>query len=124
MAHINYFHANFPPTSIGLFSVIGHVKLMAGPRCPMMHRFSHKARVDIKNGWLKVIRAALSLSRRLVHNVMFEVDFYFQSLTTTFSCLAFDYTLPRSSLMPLQMIQVPTPSPSWYRRCPYPSNNN
>jgi hypothetical protein len=54
---------------------------MAGPRCPMMHWFSHKARVNIKNGRLKAIKAALSLSRRLVHDMMFEVHFYFQSLT-------------------------------------------
>ena len=81
---------------------------MAGPWCLIMHRFSHKARVDIKNGRLKAIKVALSLSRCLVHNVMFEDGFYFQSLTTTFSYLALDYTLPRSSSMPLHMMHVPT----------------
>ena len=80
-----------------------HLNLMAGPRCSMMHRFSRKACVVIKNGWLKAIKVALSLSQRRVHNVMFEVDFCFQSLTTTFSRLALDYTLPRSSLTPLQI---------------------
>ena len=67
---------------------------MAGPKCPIMHRFSHKACVDVKNGQLKAIKATLSLSWCLGHNVMIEVDFYFQSMTTTFSCLALDYTLP------------------------------
>jgi hypothetical protein len=69
----------------------------------MMHRFLHKACVDIKKGRLKAIKAALSLSQCRAHNVMFEVDFYFQSLTTTFSRLALDYTLPWSSLTPLQI---------------------
>ena len=92
---------------------------MAGPLCPIMHRFSHKAPVNIKNGQLKAIKAALSLSQCLEHNVMFEVDFYFQSLTTTFSHLALDYNLPRSSSTSLQMMQV-RPSPSLYRRYPLP----
>ena len=48
-----------------------------------MHRFSHKARVDIINGRLKATKAALSLSRRRVHNVMFKPCFYFWSLTIT-----------------------------------------
>ena len=45
----------------------GHLNLMAGPWCPIMHQFSHKARINVKNGQLKVIKATLSLSRRLVH---------------------------------------------------------
>jgi hypothetical protein len=49
------------------------LNLMAGLRCPIIHQFSHKARVDVKNGGLKPIKAAFNLSRRLVHNVMFEV---------------------------------------------------
>ena len=77
---------------------------MAGPWCPIMHQFSHKVYVDVKNGRLKVVKATLSLSPCIVHNVMFEVDFCFQSLTTTFSRLALDYNLPRSSSMPLQMM--------------------
>jgi hypothetical protein len=36
-----------------------------------------------RNGWLKAIEATLSLFGHLVHNVMFEVGFYFQSLTTS-----------------------------------------
>ena len=40
------------------------MNLMAGPRCPVMHWFSHKARVDIKNGRSKAVKAALSVSRR------------------------------------------------------------
>ena len=87
------------------------MNLIVGPRCPILHQFSHKARVDIKNGRLKAIEAALRLSRCLVHNVMLEVGFYFQLLTTAFSCLALDYTLPQSSSTPLQMMWVPTPSP-------------
>ena len=78
---------------------------MAGLWCPIMHQFSHKARVDAKNGRLKAIKSALSLSQCLAHNVMFKVDFYVQSVTTTFSRLAFDYTLPQSSLTPLQMMR-------------------
>ena len=39
-----------------------YMNLMAGPHCPPMHWFSHKARVDIKNSRLKAIKAALSLS--------------------------------------------------------------
>jgi hypothetical protein len=34
-----------------------HMNLVA---CPIMHRFSHKARVDVKNGQLKAIKATLS----------------------------------------------------------------
>lgn len=49
-----------------------HKYIMVGPTCPIMHQFSHKARADIKNDRLKAIKAALSLSKHLVHNVMFE----------------------------------------------------
>ena len=52
-----------------------------------MHRFSHKTRVDVKNGRLKAIKVALRLSQHLVHNVMFEVGFYFRSVTTTKSII-------------------------------------
>jgi hypothetical protein len=70
------------------------LNLMAGRWCSIMYWFSHKTRVDIKNGRVKAIKAALSLiSRCLIHNVMFEVGFHFRSLTTTFSCLALDHTL-------------------------------
>lgn len=41
-----------------------------------------KARIDIKNGQLKAIKAVLRLSRCHVHAMMFEFGFYFQSLTT------------------------------------------
>lgn len=60
-----------------------------------MHSFSHKVCVDVKNDWLKAIKA-LSLSRHLVHNMMFEVGLFlfFQLLITTCSHLALDYTIP------------------------------
>ena len=41
------------------------------------------AHVDVKRGQLMAIKAALRLSRRLVHAMMFKVGFYFRSLTTT-----------------------------------------
>ena len=50
---------------------------MAGPRRLIMHQFSHKTHVNVKNGQLKMIKAALSLSRCHVHNVMFQVGFIF-----------------------------------------------
>ena len=59
------------------------MNLMAGHRCPIGYRFSHKARVDVDNGRLTATKAALSLSRRLVHALLFEVGLYFRSLTTT-----------------------------------------
>ena len=97
-----------------------HLNFMVRPRCPIMHQFSHKACANVKNGQLKVIKSALSLSQRRVHNVIFEVGVHFQSLTTTFSHLALDCTLPRSSSTPLQMMRVRTPPPSLYRRSPLP----
>jgi hypothetical protein len=48
-----------------------------------MHQFSHKAYVDVKNGRLKVIKVALSLSWRLVHDVMFEVGFWTYGILIT-----------------------------------------
>ena len=48
---------------------------MAGHRCPIIHQFSHKVRVDVKNDQLKAIEAALRLSQHHVHALMFEVDF-------------------------------------------------
>lgn len=59
------------------------MNLVAGPQCPIMHRFSHEALVDIKNGQLKATKMALSLSRCPTHNLMLKVSFYFWSLTTT-----------------------------------------
>jgi hypothetical protein len=50
----------------------------------IMHRLLYKVCVDVKNGRLKAIKLALSLSRHPVHNVMFKVGFfYFRSVTTT-----------------------------------------
>ena len=46
----------------------------------MIHQFSHEAHVDVKNGQLKVIKAALRLSQRPLHVLMFKVGFYFRSL--------------------------------------------
>ena len=66
-----------------------YVNLMAGPWCPIMHRFSHKARVNVKHGGLKSIKAALSFCRCLVHNQSWFL--HFQSLPTTFSRFALDY---------------------------------
>ena len=66
--------------------VYDYLNLMVGPRCPIMHRFSHKARVKVKNDRLKPIKSVLSLSQHLVHNVMLEVGFYFQLLTMTTTC--------------------------------------
>jgi hypothetical protein len=43
-----------------------------------MHQLNPKARVDVRFGLLKAIKAALILSRRPVHALMFEVGFYFQ----------------------------------------------
>jgi hypothetical protein len=48
---------------------------MAGHQCPIRYLFSHKARVNVKNGRLKAIKVALSLSRRPIHALMFEVGF-------------------------------------------------
>jgi hypothetical protein len=77
---------------------------MVGPRRPIMHWLTRiKACVDIKNGQLKVIKAEFSSSRRPIHNVVFEVGFYFRAPTITFSCLALDHTLPRLSTTPLQI---------------------
>ena len=56
---------------------------MAGHWCPMVHWLNLKACVGVKNGQLKAIKMALRLSRHLAHVVMFEVGFYFQSLSTT-----------------------------------------
>jgi hypothetical protein len=56
---------------------------MAGHQCPIRYLFSHKARVNVKNGRLKAIKVALSLSRRPIHALMFEVGFKLQSPTTT-----------------------------------------
>ena len=69
------------PAYIQLFLAVFHrflqkdyLNLTVGPRCPIMHQFSHKTHVDVKNDGMKlIIKAALSLSQRLVHNVMFEV---------------------------------------------------
>ena len=42
-----------------------------------------KAGVDVKNGQLKTVKAALGLSQRLVRALMFKVGFYFRLFTTT-----------------------------------------
>lgn len=55
---------------------------MAGHQCSEIHRLNPKARVDVKFGLLKAIKAALKLSRRPVHGLMFQVGCYFRSLTT------------------------------------------
>ena len=56
---------------------------MAGHQCPIRYLFSHKAHVNVKNGQLKVIKVALSLSQRPIHDLMFEVASYFQFSITT-----------------------------------------
>ena len=63
------------------------MNLMVGHWCPITHRLSLKDHVDINNGQLKTIKAGLRLSRHLVHALMFEVGFYFRSLTTTKSII-------------------------------------
>ena len=64
-----------------LFSQLGYfpydMNLMAGHQCPIIQRFNPEALVDVKNGQLKAIRAALRLSRHLVHALMFKVDFIY-----------------------------------------------
>jgi len=59
------------------------MNLMAGHRCPIIHLLNPKARVDVKNDRLEAIKATLRLSPHHVHALMFEVGFYFWSLTTT-----------------------------------------
>lgn len=56
-----------------------HVNFMAGHHWPIIHQLNLKARVDVENGQLKAIKAALRLSQRHVHAPMFEVGFYFYS---------------------------------------------
>ena len=56
---------------------------MAEHRCPILHRLTLKAQVDVKNGQLKAIKTTFRFSRRLVHALMLKVGFYFRSLTTT-----------------------------------------
>ena len=53
------------------------MNLMVGHRCSIIHRLNPKDCVDIKNGQLKAIKAALRFSCRHVHALMFEVGFYF-----------------------------------------------
>jgi hypothetical protein len=48
---------------------------MAGYWCPIIHRVTPKARVNVKNSKLKAIKEALRLSRCLIHTLMFEVGF-------------------------------------------------
>jgi hypothetical protein len=43
----------------------------------MVYRPNPKTHVDVKNGQLKAIKAALELSQLLVHALMFEVGFDF-----------------------------------------------
>ena len=59
------------------------MNLMVGHRCPIIHWLNPKVHVDVKNDQLKAIKVTLRLSRQPVHTLMFEVGFYFQSLTTT-----------------------------------------
>ena len=59
-----------------------------GHRCPIIHGLNPKARVNMKNGQLKAIEAALRPSQRHVHATMFEVDFYL------FIFLSFTFTKP------------------------------
>ena len=48
-----------------------------------INHLNPKARVNVKNGQLKAIKATLRLSRPPIHALMFEVGFYFRSLTST-----------------------------------------
>ena len=62
----------------GQFSFLLFRKMVSSRhRCPIIHRFSHKACVGVKNGRLKAIKGALSLSWCHVHNVLFNIGFYF-----------------------------------------------
>ena len=56
---------------------------MAEYWCLIIPQLNPKARVDVKNGQLKAIKAVLRLSRRPIHALIFKVRFYFQSFTTT-----------------------------------------
>jgi hypothetical protein len=56
---------------------LGYMNLMAG------HRLNLKVHLNVRNGQLKTTKAALKLSPRHVHALMFKVGFYFRSLTTT-----------------------------------------
>ena len=56
---------------------------MACHQCPIIHQLNPKTFVDVKNGQLEAIKAAKRLSRCPIHAQMFEVGFYFRSLTTT-----------------------------------------
>ena len=49
----------------------------------IIHWLNPKARVNVKNGQLKAIKATLRLSRYPIHPLMFEVGFYFRSFTST-----------------------------------------
>ena len=49
----------------------------------MIYRLNPKAHVDVKNGQLKAFKTVLRLSQYHVHALMFEIGFYFRSLTTT-----------------------------------------
>ena len=48
-----------------------------GTQCSIVHQLYPKACVDIKNDQLKAVKAALRLSQRLVHALVFKVGFYF-----------------------------------------------
>ena len=61
-----------------------YMNLMAGHWCPIIHRLNLKTHVDVKNGQLKAVKAAL---RHLVHALMFKVGFYFRSFPTTKSII-------------------------------------
>ena len=52
---------------------MGSTNLMVGHWCPIIHRLNPKARFNVKNDELKVIKATLSLSQHLVYVLMFEV---------------------------------------------------
>ena len=56
---------------------------MVGHRCLIVHWSNPKTCVNVKNDPLKMIKVALGLSRHHVHTLMFEVGFYFWSLTIT-----------------------------------------
>jgi hypothetical protein len=60
-----------------------YLNLMVGHQCPIIHQLNPKAPFDIKNGQSKAMKAALRLSRRHVHTLIFEIGFYFQSLIAT-----------------------------------------
>ena len=58
-------------------TLIGHLNLMAGHPCFIIHWLNLQVCVNVKNGQLKAIKAPLRLSRRHVLALMFGAGFFF-----------------------------------------------